>query len=294
MSSWISKNDGQQYVLTTGTRVVPAWRKAPDRLAVWVTPILPVVLVVLCWWFITVVLDQRSRVIPSPLDVAVELRRIAGGDSPLGGSSYVHFGATLARLGVAFCISFVLGSSLGILAGRKKIVFDLLGSIVWVFLSIPSIVWVFIFAVAIGLGNAVPIAALCALMTPLVLINVAEGAKSIPGELTEMANAFHVGTTQLVREVYLPYLVPYLVSAARISFALGVRIVTVVEVIGLSSGVGYLLTYWNQSVRVAPIIAWGIIFIVFGLIIDNAVFARLERWATKGRQLSDRTRREVV
>lgn len=259
-----------------------------------IVPVLPIVLVVICWWFVADILGQRSRVFPSPFDVVVELRRIVGGDTPIGGSSYVHFGASLARLAIAFGVSFVLGSALGILAGRKKIVFDLLGSSVWVFLSVPSIVWVFIFVVALGLGNAVPITALCALLTPMVFVNVVEGSKSIPVELTEMAGAFHVGRRQLITEVYVPYLVPYLVGAARVSFALGLRIVTVVEVIGLSKGVGYLLDYWNQSVNVAPIVAWGVIFIVVGLVIDNGVFAPLERRATKGRTSVRRTRREIV
>lgn len=268
-------------------------RKAIAGVPSAIVPVLPVVLLVLVWWFATGVLDQRSRVFPSPWDVSLALGRIVGGHTPLGGSSYVHLAATLARLAVAFSIAFVLGSALGILAGRKKIVFDLLNSMVWVLLSVPSIVWVFIFVVAIGLGNAVPVAALCALLTPLVLINVAEGAKSIPAELTEMATAFHVGRRQLIGEVFVPYLIPYLVGAARVSFALGLRIVTVVEVIGLSHGVGYLLTYSNQTVDVAPIVAWGIVLILIGLMVDNFVFAPLERRTTKGRQIQ-KTRREVV
>jgi ABC-type nitrate/sulfonate/bicarbonate transport system permease component len=268
-------------------------RSLATRLYWPVAPLLPLAAVVVAWWLITVGLDQRSRVFPSPWDVVLELRRIAGGETPLGDSSYLHFAATLARLVVAFTISFVIGTALGILAGRKKVVFDLLNSVVWVLLSVPSIVWVFIFAVAIGLGNAVPIASLCALLTPLVLINVAEGAKSIPAELTEMAAAFHVGRRQLAKDVFVPYLIPYLVGAARVSFALGIRIVTVVEVIGLSHGVGYLLTYWNQSVEVAPIVAWGVIFIVCGLAVDNFVFAPLERRTAKGREIRQ-LRREVV
>lgn len=239
--------------------------------------LLPVVLVIVVWWIVTIAFGLRSRVLPSPWDVAQALGRILSGDAVIGPSTYVHLAATFGRLAVAFGISFVVGVLLGILAGRKRFVFDLLSSIVWVFLAVPSIVWVFIFVVAIGLGNAVPVAAMCALLVPLVLINVSEGAKAIPGELTEMARGFHIGRRQLVTEVYVPYLAPYLAGAARVSFALGVRIVMVVEVIGLSAGAGYLVNYWHQSLRVAPMVAWGIVFIVIGLAVDRGLFAPLER-----------------
>lgn len=239
--------------------------------------VLPVVLVIVVWWFITVALGLRSRVLPAPLDVAVAVQDILSGDAVVGPSTYVHMAATFARLMVAFIVSFVIGVGLGILAGRKPVVFDLLSSIVWVFLAIPSIVWVFVFVVAIGLGNVVPVAAMSALLIPLVLINVAEGAKAIPDELTEMAKGFHVGRRQLVTELYVPYLAPYLAGAARVSFALGVRIVMIVEVVGLSAGAGYLVNYWSQQTRVAPIVAWGVVFIVIGLLVDRLLFAPLER-----------------
>lgn len=267
-------------------------RRAARRIGRGFTPIVLVAAVVAVWWVITVVLGHRSRVLPSPLDVAAQLARMSTGETPLG-SAYLHLAATFARLVVAFCISFVVGASVGILAGRRRMVFDLLSNVVWVLLAIPSVVWVFVFAVAIGLGNAVPVAAICALLTPLVLINVVEGTKSIPADLTEMATAFHVRRWQLVRDVFVPYLAPYLAGAARVSFALGVRIVMVAEVIGLSRGAGYLVNYWNQSVEVAPIVAWGIVFIVLGVAIDRGVFAPLERSLAKGRAVQE-TRSEVV
>lgn len=238
---------------------------------------LPVVLGVIVWWIVTVGMGLRSRILPSPSDVGMALQRILSGDSVVGPTTYVHLAATFARLVVAFAFSFVVGVALGILAGRKQFVFDLLSSLVWVFFAVPSIVWVFIFVVAIGAGNVVPVAAMSALLIPLVLINVAEGAKAIPEELTEMAKGFHVGRRRLVTEVYVPYLAPYLAGAARVSFALGVRIVMIVEVVGLSAGAGYLVNYWHQSLRVAPMIAWGVIFIVIGLLVDRLLFAPLER-----------------
>jgi NitT/TauT family transport system permease protein len=227
-------------------------------------------------------------VVAPPQDVAYELYLLAIGESPLG-SSYEHFLATAYRLGVAFGLSFIVGSLLGVLAGRSKFIFDLIDNIVWIFMTVPTIIWVFIFAVALGIGDTVPILAISVLLTSLVLITVAEGAKTIPTELLEMADAYNIRGLRRLREIHLPYLMSYLVGAARVSLATGVQIVIVAEVIGLSAGIGYLVGYWRDSVQMAPITAWGVVLITLGLLADNLVFVPLERRVNRWRGGHTRT-----
>ena len=136
--------------------------------------LLPIVALIVVWWIATIFL-ARPRVYPSPLLVAQALGDIIQGRGAVG-STYLHIGATLGRLGAAFAFALVVGTTLGVIAGRIPIVFSLLENVVWVFLAVPSIVWVFIFAVGLGISNFVPVAAISALLTPMILINVAEGA----------------------------------------------------------------------------------------------------------------------
>ncbi len=247
----------------------------------------PLIVLVAVWWAITLVLD-RSRVFPPPPLVATEFIRILQGEGVLG-STYMHTAATLNRLVTAFAVSMVIGSTLGILAGRIPLLFDLIDNLVWVFMAVPSIVWVFIFAVGVGISEAVPIAAVSALLAPQILINVAEGTKSLPAELLEMGRSYKAGRRQMLFDVFLPYLVPYLTSSARVAFALGIKLIVVAEVVGLSSGIGYELKYWYDRLFMAPIVAWGFVMIAIGLIVDYGVFGPLERWAGqwKGRAVAE-------
>ena len=127
-----------------------------------------------------------------------------------------------------------------------------------------------------------------ALLTPMTIVNVAEGAKSVPNELVEMARSYKVGTRQRTFELYLPYLVPYITSSARTTFALGLKLVVVTEVVGLATGVGYEVKYWYTRLFMGPIVAWGVVMIVIGLVVDRLVFGPIERrvgrW--KGRDAS--------
>lgn len=240
---------------------------------------LPVVAFVAIWWVATALLD-RSRIFPPPDLVAQELVRIVSGEGVLG-STHGHIVATMYRLFAAFAVSMVIGTLLGIVAGRVKLIFDLLDNVVWVFMAVPSIVWVFIFVVALGISEFVPIAALGALLTPMILLNVAEGTKSLPRDLLEMGRSYKASRWQMMFDVFLPYLVPYLASSARVAFALAVKLIVIAEVVGLSSGIGYELKYWYDLLFMAPIVAWGIFMIGIGLLVDYGVFRTFELWATR-------------
>lgn len=245
-----------------------------------IIPLLPVIGWIAVWWLATATVLTQVRIYPPPHLVWEELLRIVSGDGPLG-STYTHAGATLFRLMSAFAVAFVSGTLLGVLAGRQKVAFDFLDNLVWIAMAVPSVVWVFIFVIALGISDAVPIAALTVLLAPPVLIAVAEGTKSIPSELVTMARSYKVGTWQRLTELYLPSVVPYMASSARVTFALGIKIVIIAEVIGLPSGIGLLLKYWFDQLFMAPVVAWGVLLIMVGLAGDRLVFGPLERRAAR-------------
>lgn len=249
--------------------------RRPSRLRRFAISLAPILVAIGLWWVLTAILD-RPRVYPGPPVVAEALLGILSGEGELG-STYVHITATLLRLAVAFVISLVVGTVIGIVAGRIKLAFSLIENVLWVFLAVPSIVWVFLFAVAFGISNVVPVAAMTALLTPMVIVNVAEGAKSVPRDLVEMARSYKVGTVQRTVDLFLPYLVPYITASARTTFALGIKLVVVTEVVGLATGVGYEVKYWYTRLFMGPIVAWGIVMIVIGLLVDRFLFGPIER-----------------
>lgn len=240
---------------------------------------IPLAAFVAIWWIVAAMLD-RARIFPTPDLVAQDLVRILSGEGVLG-STHDHIAATMSRLFATFTVSMLIGTLLGILAGRVKLAFDLLDNVVWVFMAVPSIVWVFVFVVALGISEIVPIAAVGALLIPMILVNVAEGTKSLPRDLLEMTRSYKATRRQMLFDVFLPYLVPYIASSARVAFALAVKLIVIAEVVGLSSGIGYEIKYWYDLLFMAPIVAWGIIMIAIGLIVDFGVFRVVEAWATR-------------
>jgi len=243
--------------------------------------LLPVLLFIAVWWIVAIVMDI-PRLYPTPLMVGKEFAGIMAGESEIG-SSYLHIAATVYRFFVAFVISFVTGAIIGLIVGRNKVLFDLFDNVGWIFFSVPAVVWAFILVVAIGINDAVPILVLMALLVPKVAILVAEGTKATPADIVEMADSYKATTWQKVKDVFIPHLVPYLVASARVSFSIGVKIIIVAEVIGLTTGIGFMVKYWFDRVFVAPIVAWGMVLIFLAIIAEYALFGKLEQRVTRWR-----------
>jgi len=236
--------------------------------------------VLIVWWISTEFLLQRDRIFPTPVNVVEELVRIASNEGPIG-SPYAHAGATLARLAIAWSTAFVAGTLLGVLAGRFRWFFDFSNSLVWIAMVVPSVVWVFIFLIVFGISNIVPITALLVLLGAPVFIGTAEGVRATSPELIEMADSYKATRRQRLVDLYLPSIVPYMAANARVSFALGTKIVIIAEVVGLPNGIGLLVRYWSDSLYLAPVVAWGIVLIAVGLVADRFVFAPLEQWGRR-------------
>ncbi|CAM5217371.1 NitT/TauT family transport system permease protein OS=Castellaniella defragrans OX=75697 GN=HNR28_002747 PE=3 SV=1 [Castellaniella defragrans] len=208
--------------------------------------------------------------------MVAQIARIFSNEGPLG-PPLAHAQSTVFRLLAAWVAAFVLGTLLGVAAGRFRWFFDFSRSLVWIVMAIPSVVWVFIFLIIFGISNIVPIAALVLLLGAPVFIGSAEGVRSVSRDLIEMSDSYKVGPWQKLVDLYLPSIAPYMVSNARVSFSLGIKIVIIAEVIGLPTGVGILVQYWSDSLYMAPVVAWGVLLMALGLAVDRFIFGPLER-----------------
>lgn len=238
--------------------------------------VLPILAGLFVWWLTTKYFLTQPRIYPTPMGVAEELVRIFSNEGPLG-SPYIHAFATFSRLFVAWAGGFVIATLLGVIAGRNKWFMDFCANPVWIAMAVPSVVWVYIFLVLFGIENIVPVMALMLLLGAPVLLGTAEGVRALPKDLLEMCDSYKIGRWQRLTGFYLPCIAPYMIANARVSFALGIRIVIIAEVVGLPNGIGLLAAYWSDSLYMAPIVAWGLIMMLVGVAVDNLVFVPLQR-----------------
>ncbi len=222
------------------------------------------------WQIISVLLNDP--ILPSPIAVAVRAAEyFKNGELPY------HLGITLLRVVCAFFIALAIGSIVGIMMGTSKTTDSALDGILVLGLNIPALVTIILCYIWLGLTDVAAITAVAINKIPTVTVILREGARAVDKELLQVATAFRLSPKRRLLRVYLPQLYPYLMAASRNGLALIWKIVLVVELLGLSSGVGFQLGTFFQFFDITSILAYTAAFIVVIMGIEQFIMRPLDR-----------------
>jgi len=213
-----------------------------------------------------------DRLLPPPQAVAAAIL-----DEMRSGALAFNLGATLARVAVAFSIAMLLGSMIGVLMGRSRIVDQLGDPWLVVLLNLPALVIIVLAYVWAGLTEIAAIAAVALNKLPVATVTVREGARALDTGLDEMAQVFRMRGWTRMRHIILPQLAPYLGAAARSGLSLVWKIVLIVELLGRPNGVGFEIGVAFQLFDVTRILAYALAFIAVMLTVETFLVQPLER-----------------
>jgi NitT/TauT family transport system permease protein len=202
----------------------------------------------------------------------------------LSGQAFFHLYKTLVRVGFGLILTMILGIAVGAAMGLSKKGEVFLDAWVMVGLTIPAIVYGILFLLWFRLSELAPIVGIGVAAFPTVAIAIWQGIKGIDTQLVRMGTAFHLSRTAIFRKIILPQLVPQILASMRSALGICWKICTTVELIGMSSGVGYMLYYWFGLFSMAQVFAWTLSFLLVMFAIEYLLFKpienRLTRWRT--------------
>jgi len=95
--------------------------------------------------------------------------------------------------------------------------------------------------------------------------------------LIDMARVFGASGWRRTARVVVPQVLPYLMAAARFGLGIIWKVTVLVELLGRSDGIGYMLNYSFQMFNMADVFAWTIFFTIVMLAIELAVLKPIER-----------------
>jgi NitT/TauT family transport system permease protein len=199
------------------------------------------------------------------------------------GALFLHLGATLARVLLAFGLAMTFGTALGILMGRSAMADRLGDPWLLILLNLPALVVIVLAYIWGGLTETAAIAAVAVNKLPTAIVTVREGARALDPALDEMARAFAMPRWRTFRHVVVPQLLPYLAAAARSGLSLVWKIVLVVELLGRPNGVGFEIGIAFQLFDVTRILAYALSFTAVVLAIETFLVQPLERRASRWR-----------
>ncbi len=190
-------------------------------------------------------------VLPGPAAVAERLLALFTNAEFL-----VHTLASTVRVLVSVLLALAIGSGLALLQRAVPALDWVIRGGVQPFLnSFPSIGWAILAAIWFSPGHHSIIFVQVAILIPFCLINVGEGLRQIDREALEMAHSFTRRGSRIAWLVGFPLLMPYVLGALRISYGVAWKISLVAELLGSTSGLGFLMLRAQGSADMTTVIA---------------------------------------
>ncbi|MBN1925366.1 MAG: ABC transporter permease subunit [Prolixibacteraceae bacterium] len=185
-------------------------------------------------------------------------------------------GTTIFRGVFGFVLSFILGMGFGILAGVSANFNAFLRPILVTVRSVPVIALILLALIWLSPGS-VPVFIAMLTMFPFICTNVIDGINSVDSSLAEMAGFYKIGHKRIIREVYIPAIMPFIISGASSAMGIGWRAIIIGEVLSQPTyGIGTIMQAAQTFLNVDAVIAWTIIAVVI-----SYVFEKLIRWSER-------------
>ncbi|RPH43029.1 MAG: ABC transporter permease subunit [Burkholderiales bacterium] len=168
----------------------------------------------------------------------------------------VHTVASTVRVIASVVIALLLGGGLALLARAVPVLDGLISGLLQPFLNaFPSIGWAILAAIWFAPGHLSIVFVQVAILVPFCLINVAEGLRQVDREMIEMARSFTRRRPRVLAAVTVPLLLPYVIGALRIAYGVAWKIALVAELLGSTSGLGFLMLRAQGSADITTVLA---------------------------------------
>ncbi|MDI4238309.1 ABC transporter permease subunit [Bradyrhizobium sp. Arg237L] len=231
--------------------------------------------------------ETMARVIASPLvpnvaEIAEEVRRLV-----VGGFAARQIGITLGRILAGFGVAFVISLIVGIAASRSAVFRRFCDPAIILGLTVPGLVWALLCVIWFGVSLTTPVVSIALGITPVMILHVRQGMNAVDAEIVEMAHVFKLSTRDKLQHIWIPSLTPHLIGGGRVGLSLAWKVIVLVELFGLSNGVGYQLNSEFSSQNVAGVLAWTIVFWAVMVALEYGVLQSLERRLSRWRRVSE-------
>jgi NitT/TauT family transport system permease protein len=234
-------------------------------------------LIVGVWWAIS--LTTPPYVMPAPDRVFARTVQLFQ-----SGDLVSNLLTTLGRVCVGFVIAVAIGVPGGILLGSHRALGSFFEPILPVLNTVSSAIWAIFAIVWFGLSPLTPIFVVLMTAFPLIMTNVWQGTQAVNADYVELARALRLSRTKTLIKIYLPSILPFFFSGARLAFGFGWRVSLVAETLGASSGVGYRLKQASDLIQMDQVFAWTIVQVAMMLVIEIGMLQPLERYLFRWRR----------
>ena len=236
--------------------------------------------VVLFWlliWQLAAALVGQELLLPSPLRVARELLRLAG-----GAEFWLTVAQSIRRVLTGIASAVLLGILLALLTHKSALLRALLSPVMTLVKSTP--VASFIILALVWLGRDVVPPVIAALMVlPVVWANVSQGLDGIDPQLLELAQVFRLPRGRVFRRITLPSVLPHLRAALCSALGLGWKAGVAAEILTVPArSIGKRIYEAKIYLETTELFAWTAAVVLLSLVIERLLLRLVGRIGKKG------------
>ena len=222
------------------------------------------------WQFASMYLGQEI-LLASPVSVVRKLFELS-----FTGNFWQSVGFSFVRIVTGFLLAMFLGIFLAVLAYWSKTVEILIAPVIAVVKSTPVASFIILCLIWIPSRNlSVFISFLMVL--PVIYTNILEGIRQTDSKILEMAKVFQVNPGRKIRYIYVSQVLPYFLSACRLSLGMCWKAGVAAEIIGMPKGsVGQMLYMSKIYLDTDDLLAWTVIIVVLSVIFEKLVVLALK------------------
>jgi len=237
---------------------------------------LPGLVTVLLWELSAWQWPIVGRLVSQPTEIA---RGIF--DAFANGTIWQHFQTTLIEMAIGYVLGALAGVTLGFLFGRVKLLGDIFNPYITLFNGIPKVALAPVFVIWFGIGIMSKVAIILTMVFFVVFINTFAGLRSINEEYVNIVRIMGASRSQIVREVFLPATLPFILVGLRAGIPFSVIGAVVGEFIAATQGLGYFINYHQGTYDTNGIFVGVMILAILVVVLDwllSLLERRLLKW----------------
>ncbi len=223
-------------------------------------------LVLLAWQFLPTALDVPRYIIPTLSDCLSELHRMWRSEGLLG-----HLMSTALYTVLGFVIGSALGAVLGYLLGMSEFWERVLSPYILALQIAPKVAFAPLFIMWFGYNSMPKLLVTVLIVFFPVLVNVLQAMRTVDRDLVNLARAYNLSRLGIFFKVEMPSTLPNLMAGLRIASTLAVIGVTVGEMVGGNTGLGFLISYGGGQANAAMVFDAIVLLTVIGFLLYSAL-----------------------
>ncbi|ANN19952.1 sulfate ABC transporter permease [Amycolatopsis orientalis] len=250
-----------------------------------VPPVVFLVLLIALWQALWAAAFWPESMLPSPLAVWDELVGIT-----VDGEIFEFVWTSVHRAALGFLIGVVIGTPLGLLVAKVRLVRAAVGPFLTGLQSLPSVAWVPAAILWFGLNDASIYFVVLLGSVPSIANGLVAGIDQIPPILPRVGQVMGAGRLSSARHILLPAALPGFLAGLKQGWAFSWRSLMAAELIALSpalgKGLGAYLNEGSSFNSMEAVISAIFLILLVGVGIELIVFRPLERSVLRARGLT--------